>query len=111
MLKNLLCENACMPLFILQGTVHLTRDGTTASQGILARMMNSSYITTNSEWESLPRFKHQITLLQNLRYENWTIKKAEDLKTDAFNVVLKKTLESPLDSKEIKPVNPKGNQP
>ena len=25
--------------------------------------------------------------------------------------VLKKTLERPLDSKEIKPVNPKGNQP
>ena len=26
-------------------------------------------------------------------------------------MVLKKTLESPLDSKEIQPVNPKGNQP
>ena len=26
-------------------------------------------------------------------------------------VVLEKTLESPLDRKEIKPVNPKGNQP
>ena len=26
-------------------------------------------------------------------------------------MVLKKTLESPLDSKEIKPVNPKRNQP
>ena len=26
-------------------------------------------------------------------------------------VVLEKTLESPLDSKEVKPVNPKGNQP
>ena len=26
-------------------------------------------------------------------------------------VVLEKTLESPLDSKEIEPVNPKGNQP
>ena len=26
-------------------------------------------------------------------------------------LVLEKTLESPLDSKEIKPVNPKGNQP
>ena len=26
-------------------------------------------------------------------------------------VVLEKTLESPLDSKELKPVNPKGNQP
>ena len=26
-------------------------------------------------------------------------------------MVLEKTLESPLESKEIKPVNPKGNQP
>ena len=26
-------------------------------------------------------------------------------------MVLEKTLESPLDSKEIKPANPKGNQP
>ena len=28
-----------------------------------------------------------------------------------LNLVLEKTLESPLDSKEIKPVNPTGNQP
>ena len=28
-----------------------------------------------------------------------------------WTVVLEKTLESPLDSKEIKPVNPRGNQP
>ena len=28
-----------------------------------------------------------------------------------LNSVLERTLESPLDSKEIKPVNPKGNQP
>ena len=28
-----------------------------------------------------------------------------------WTVVLEKTLESPLDSKEIKPVNPKGSQP
>ena len=28
-----------------------------------------------------------------------------------FWIVLKKTLESPLDSKEIKPINPKGNKP
>ena len=27
-----------------------------------------------------------------------------------LNVVLEKTLESPLDSREIKPVNPKGSQ-
>ena len=42
--------------------------------------------------------------------ESWTIKKAECLGIDAFEVVLKKTLESPLDCKEIKPVHPKGNQ-
>ena len=45
-------------------------------------------------------------------YESWIIKKAEHQRSDAFKfVVLEKTLESPLDSKEIKPVNPKGNQP
>ena len=43
--------------------------------------------------------------------ENLTIKKAECRRIDAFKVVLEKTLESPLDSKEIKLVNPKGNQP
>ena len=40
--------------------------------------------------------------------ESWIIKKG---RIDAFEtVVLEKTLESPLDTKEIKPVNPKGNQ-
>ena len=44
--------------------------------------------------------------------EIWTVKKAERQRIDAFELlVLEKTLESPLDSKEIKPVNPKGNQP
>ena len=47
------------------------------------------------------------------RCESWTIKKAECQRIDAFfwTVVLEKTLESPLNSKEIKSVNPKGNQP
>ena len=44
------------------------------------------------------------------RCESWTIKKAEHWRIDAGIVVLEKTLESPLDSKEIRPVNPKGNQ-
>ena len=43
-------------------------------------------------------------------YESWTVKKAEHQRMDAF-VVLEKTLESALDCKEIKPVNPKVNQP
>ena len=42
--------------------------------------------------------------------ESWTIKKAESWRTDALTVVLEKTFESPLDCKEIKPVNPKENQ-
>ena len=45
------------------------------------------------------------------RCESWTIKKAEQRRIDAFEtVVLEKTLESPLDCKEIQSVHPKGNQ-
>ena len=40
--------------------------------------------------------------------DNWTIKKAENW--CFWTVVLEKTLESPLDCKEIQPVHPKGNQ-
>ena len=44
--------------------------------------------------------------------ESWKIKKAEHQRTDAFELwCWRKTLESPLDSKEIQPVNPKGDQP
>ena len=42
--------------------------------------------------------------------ESWTIKKAEHQRIDAFVLVLKKTLESPLQCREIQPVHPKGNQ-
>ena len=43
--------------------------------------------------------------------ESWTIKKAEHQRIDAFELwSLEKTLERPLDCKEIQPVNPKGNQ-
>ena len=44
-------------------------------------------------------------------WESWTIKKAECQRIDAFEMVLEKTLESPLDCKEIQSVHPKGNQP
>ena len=43
--------------------------------------------------------------------ERWTIKKAEHRKIDALELWCEeKTLESPLDIKEIEPVNPKRNQ-
>ena len=41
-----------------------------------------------------------------LDHNNWALKNWY-----SWTVVLKKTLESPLDCKEIKPVSPKGNQP
>ena len=40
----------------------------------------------------------------------WTIKKAEDWWTDAFELWCRRRLLSPLDCKEIQPVHPKGNQ-
>ena len=43
--------------------------------------------------------------------ESWTIKKAKHQRTDAFELWCWRRLLSPLDCKEIKPVNPKGNQP
>ena len=42
--------------------------------------------------------------------ESWTIKKAERQRIDAFELWCWRRLLSPLDSKEIKPFNPKGNQ-
>ena len=43
--------------------------------------------------------------------ESWTIEKAELQRIDAFELWCWRTLESPLDCKEIQPVNPKRNQP
>ena len=42
--------------------------------------------------------------------ESWTIKKAECQRIDGFELWCWRTLESPLDCKEIQPVHPKGNQ-
>ena len=43
--------------------------------------------------------------------ESWTLKKGWAKNWCLWIVVLEKTLESPLDCKKIKPINPKGNQP
>ena len=42
--------------------------------------------------------------------ESWTIKKAECWRIDTFELWCWRTLESPMGCKEIKPVNPKGDQ-
>ena len=51
--------------------------------------------------------KAMVFLIVMYGYESWTIKKSE-YRIDAFG--LEKTFESPLDCKEINPVNSKGNQ-
>ena len=42
--------------------------------------------------------------------ESWTVKKAESRRIDAFELWCWKTLESPLDYKEIQPVHSEGDQ-
>ena len=42
--------------------------------------------------------------------ESWTINTAEYLRIDAFELWCWKSLESPLDCKEILPIHSKGNQ-
>ena len=44
-------------------------------------------------------------------FKSWTIKKTAHQRIDAFEVWLERTLESPLDCKEIQPVHSKGDQP
>ena len=43
--------------------------------------------------------------------ESWTVKKAECRRIDAFELVLEKTLESPLDCKAIQSVHSEEDQP
>ena len=43
--------------------------------------------------------------------ESWTVKKAEHRRTDAFELWFWRTLEGPLDCKEIQPVHSEGDQP
>ena len=43
--------------------------------------------------------------------ESWTVKEAEHQRIDAFELWCWKTLESPLDCREIQPVHSEGDQP
>ena len=53
-----------------------------------------------------------VFLVVMYRCKSWTIKKAEHQRIDIFELrCWGETLENPLDSKEMKPVSPKGNQP
>ena len=110
----------CQTLFL--GGSKITADGD-CSHEIKRRLLLGGKVMTNLD----SIFKSRdITLSTNVRLvkamvfpvvmygcESWTVKKAEHRRIDAFElcVVLQKTLESPLDCKEIQPVHSEGDQP
>ena len=106
--------------FILGGS-KITADGD-CSHEIKRRLLLGRKVVTNldsilkSRDITLPT---EVCLVKAMAFpvvmygcESWTIKKAECRRIDAFELwCLEKTLASPLDSKEIQPVHPKGDQP
>ena len=61
---------------------------------------------------SQPRDRTQVSHIAGGFFTSWAWTKSRALKNWCFwTVTLEKTLESPLDCKEIQPVHPKGNQP
>ena len=105
--------------FILGGS-KITADGDCSHEMFKRCLLLGRKVMTNLDSTLKSR---DITLLTNVCLvkavvspvvmygcESWTIKKAEHRRIDAFELWCWKRLESPLDCKEIQPVNPKGNQ-
>ena len=73
----------------------------------LDRILKSREITL---WAKVLMVKDIVFPVVMYECESWTVKKVEHWRTDAFELWCWKRLESPLDCKETKPVNPKRNQ-
>ena len=74
----------------------------------LDSILNSRDITLLTK---VHRVKAMVFPVVMYRCESWTTKKAEHQRTDAFKLwCWRRLLRVPVDSKEIKPVYPKGNQ-
>ena len=105
--------------FILGGS-KITSDGV-CSHEIKSRLLLGRKIMTNldsilkSRDITLPTKVRLVTAMvfPVVMYgcESWTVKKAERRRIDAFELWLEKTLESPLDCKEIQPVHSEGDPP
>ena len=82
---------------------------------LLGRKVMANLDSILKSWDiSLPTEVHTVKgiVFPVVMYgcESWTIKKAECRRTDAVQLWFWRRLLSPLDCKEIKPVNPRGNQ-
>ena len=104
--------------FIFLGS-KITADGD-CSHEIKRRLLLGNKVMTNldsifkSRAVTLPTKAHLVKAmvfpLVMYGCESWPMKKAECLRIDAFKLFLEKTLESPLDCKEIQPVYSNGDQ-
>ena len=100
--------------FILGGS-KITADGDWSHE-IKRRLLFGRKAMTNldsilkSRDITLPAKVHLVKAMVFPGCESWSIKKTAPKNWCFWTVVLEKTLESPLDSKEIQPVHPKGNQ-
>ena len=77
-------------------------------QGILDSVLKSRDITLLTK---VCIVRAVVFLVVMYKCDSWTIKKAQRRRTDAFELWCWRRLESSLDCKEFKAVNPKGNQP
>ena len=104
--------------FIFLGS-KITADGD-CSHEIKRRLLRGRKVMTNldsifkSRDITLPT---KVSLVKAMVYpvvmygcDSWTVKKAEHRRIDAFELWYWRTLESPLDCKDIQPVHPKGNR-
>ena len=75
----------------------------------LDRVLKSRDITLSTKAQTVKAMVFPVVIYG---CESWTIKKAERRRTDASKLgCWRRLLKSPMDCKEIKPVNSKGNQP
>ena len=111
--SDLACMHACMHALEKEMATHSSvlawRIPGTAEPGGLPSMESQR---VGHDWSDLATAAAKAMVFPVTMYgcESWTIKKAECQKNWFWIVVLEKTLESPLDCKEIKLVNPKANQ-
>ena len=78
--------------------------------GVVLRSDVSFLCYLSNEFLRLPSPCQQRCIYQSYGFsscESWTIKKAEHQRIDAFELLLEKTLESPLNSTEIEPTTSK----
>ena len=82
------------------------KDGRKAMINLDSVLKSRDFVNKDPYTQSYSFSSGHVWMWESIHKESWVLKN-----WCFWTVALEKTLESPLDSKEIKPVNPKGNQP